>query len=69
MYCYSWDIDHAAGYTTSGAKPYGALLSRTQLPAFVKKTFEQNDWLGTYDMNYDGWKGALTITSLEPVAG
>lgn len=66
MYCFSWDIQHCAGRTTSGGQPFGALLSRPALPAFVKKAFAVGDWVGRYTVNHDGWPGVLTISSVAP---
>jgi hypothetical protein len=69
MYCYSWDINYAAGRTNSDNQPYGVIMSRPALPPFVKKAFAVNDWIGTYAMNHDGWHGTLHITSANPLKG
>jgi hypothetical protein len=68
LYCFSWDVEHAAGTTTLSNVTYGALLSRPALPPFVEKTFEPSDWVGTYAMNFDGWQGTLQITGMAPFA-
>jgi Papain family cysteine protease len=69
LYCFSWDIEHAAGYVMLDGARYGAMLSRTPFPAQIGKTFALDDWIGSYDMNHDGTKGVLTIKSVSPVSG
>jgi len=68
LYCFSWDINHAAGRTTSNGTAYGALLSRPPLPAERPGSFDVNNWIGGYAMNHDGWPGTLHITSVAPLA-
>ncbi len=68
LYCFSWDGKLAAGTTTSTGGIFGAQLSRTALPAFVKNAFAPRDWIGAYAMNWDGWTGTLKITSIAPFA-
>ncbi len=66
LYCFSWDVQHAAGTTSSSGASYGAILSRPGLPGERSGKFAVNNWLGTYNMSHDGWMGKLTITGVAP---
>jgi hypothetical protein len=67
MYCFSYDVGHAAGKTTWNNGSYGAMMSRPALPAQTPATFQMADWIGTYTMNHDGWMGTLTVNSVAPL--
>ncbi len=67
VYNFSWDPAHAAGTTTWNGIPFGVQLSRDPLPAFVRDTFELNDWAGTWALNHDGWPGTLTVDQVTPL--
>lgn len=68
VYCFSWDIDNAAGRTTSGGAAYGVVLSRKPLPPEHLAKFAVANWLGSYAVNHDGWRGTLRINSVTPFA-
>lgn len=67
VFCFSWDVGHAAGRTSWNNQPFGAVLSRPPLPAFQRKQFQVGDWVGNYAMNHDGWQGRLAIRSVNPL--
>jgi hypothetical protein len=67
-YVFSWDPVNAAGSTVWDGMPYGVSLSRNPLPGDVTRGFVAADWLGTWALNWDGWRGALAITSVQPFA-
>jgi hypothetical protein len=63
---YSWEIHHAAGYTTWNGIPYGVFLTRLYEPAPYSGNFNMNEWLGEWAMNHDGWEGTLTVSGFMP---
>ena len=69
LYCFSWDSTYCAGTATNDGSIYGALMSRQPLPPETEISFTPQDWVGTYAMDYDGWKGMLAITGVTPVTG
>jgi hypothetical protein len=58
---YSWDRNYAAGFTTWASIPFGSFLTRYALPGVYGNNFTKDKWIGTWDMNHDGWRGRLTI--------
>ena len=64
---FSWQVDIAAGTTRWSNIPFGVQLLRTPRPSMVRpddNRFEPEDWIGTWAMNHDGWRGQLTIGSV-----
>lgn len=61
---FSWTPDYTAGVTWSGNVPYGVALSRTALNAPYSSSFAKSEWVGTWNMNHDGWRGTLKITAV-----
>ena len=64
-YVYSWDNVFSAGTTVWNSIPFGTFLTRNALPPVpYSNNFNMNEWIGTWNMNHDGWKGILKINSL-----
>jgi hypothetical protein len=59
---FSWDKDQAAGKTFWNEIPFGVILSRGNIPSVYGNNFTMNKWIGTWNMNHDGWRGTLRIT-------
>lgn len=55
----------AGGVTWWSGSPFGVTLSRAPIPAPVRRS----GWVGDWDMDHDGWRGRLSITSTAPWAG
>jgi len=68
VYVFTWDPANAAGTTLSNGSDYGVSLSRTPIPGTPSEGFDANAWLGTWDMNHDGWRGTLDIRAVQPFA-
>jgi hypothetical protein len=69
-HAYGWDPAHAAGMTWFGASgEAGVHLGRAPFRPPYSNAFSPSEWVGTWDMNYDGWRGTLTIFSVTPAAG
>jgi hypothetical protein len=69
---FSWDPRNAAGHTTQQGVPFGVTLSRNPLddPSFdraARSGFEGRDWVGTWALNHDGFRGLLEIDSVDPL--
>jgi hypothetical protein len=60
-YVFSWDPVHGGGTTTWSGTPYGVILRRGPIAATVGQT-DRAGWIGTWDMEHDGWQGTLEIT-------
>lgn len=58
---YSGDYNYAAGFTTWASVPFGSFLTRYMLPGVSSNNFTKDKWIGTWDVNYDGRRGYLTI--------
>lgn len=69
IYLYSRDKYKAAGNSYWRNIPYGTILDRNTIPYRYGRNFDKNEWLGTWDMNHDGWKGTLTFNSITNVSG
>jgi hypothetical protein len=67
-YFFSWDPANAAGRTTWNGIPFGVSLSRDVLPGTNTQGFVANDWIGTWAMNHDGWRGTLEIMAAQPLS-
>ena len=61
---YSWAPTYTAGTTWWSNIPFGVSLARTALKAPYSGSFSKSEWIGTWSMNHDGWKGTLKITSI-----
>lgn len=69
---FSRQVEVAAGSTRWKDKPYGVQLLRTPRHAAVApddNVFDKQDWVGTWDMNHDGWRGKLIIHRVYDVRG
>jgi hypothetical protein len=62
LYVHGWDPQDASGYTWSGSVRYGSVLKRSTLSIPYDNAFSPWEWLGTWSMNHDGWRGQLQIT-------
>jgi Papain family cysteine protease len=60
-YVFSWDPVHGAGTTTWSGTPYGVILRRDPIAGTGGQTGRAG-WIGTWDMEHDGWRGTLEIT-------
>lgn len=63
MYVHGWDPQDASGYTWGGTVRYGSVLKRSALAIPYDNAFNPSKWVGTWNMNHDGWRGQLQITS------
>jgi hypothetical protein len=63
VYSFSWDPIHAAGVTTWNNIRFGCILSRSATPGTYSNNFSRPEWLGTWNMNHDGWQGRLNLTN------
>ncbi len=59
---YGWEPSNAAGSTTWNNDAYGLFLSRDPIPGQYHAGFDRSLWVGTWDMDHDGWHGALSIS-------
>ncbi|MGC5172482.1 C1 family peptidase [Microbacterium sp. DT81.1] len=66
---YSNDVHLAAGDTSWAGIPFGAQIRRTPIEGAPADPFDRVDWLGTWEMNHDGWRGALVIDGIDPASG
>lgn len=64
VYLYSRDKNRAAGNSYWKNIPYGTILNRSIIPYRYGRNFNKDKWLGTWDMNHDGWEGKLTFNSI-----
>lgn len=67
-YVFSWDPVNAAGRTTWNSIPFGVSLSRSPLPGANTNGFVARDWVGTWSINWDGWRGTLAVSSAQPLS-
>ena len=63
---YSWDVNYASGYTDYYGTPFGLFLTRHDHIAPYGNNFHRGKWIGSWDMNHDGWRGTLHITNVYP---
>ena len=56
----------AAGVTWWNGSPFGVTLARQPI---TSPPVSGTTWQGAWDMNHDGWRGRLDITSAGPLAG
>ncbi|ANI40341.1 hypothetical protein MYVA_3198 [Mycolicibacterium vaccae 95051] len=66
-YVFSWDPDNAAGQTWWSGIPFGVTMSRDPIHTLGNRGFDASQWIGTWDMNHDGWGGRLEISSVAPL--
>ena len=66
---FSNDVGVAAGDTSWSGTPFGAQTRRPAIEAAPADPFERTDWLGTWEMNHDGWRGILTVDGVRPDGG
>lgn len=64
LYNYSWFPTLGAGKTYWNNIPFGSLVNRQPIPHKPSTTFDKDEWLGTWSMNHDGWRGTLTLNSI-----
>jgi len=64
QYNFSWAPTLCAGKTLWGNIPYGGYLNRAIITNIPSSSFNYNEWLGTWNMNHDGWRGILTIATI-----
>jgi hypothetical protein len=63
---YSWESTSCAGTTIWNHAKYGVILDRSAIPG-RSGTSNRNDWIGSWAMNHDGWRGTLTITGFTDI--
>jgi hypothetical protein len=61
-YIFSWEPSSVAGTTVWSNLTFGAQLSLDPINATPAQPFNRNLWLGTWNMDHDGWHGQLKIT-------
>ncbi|KAA9107993.1 C1 family peptidase [Microbacterium rhizomatis] len=66
---YSGDVALAAGDTAWQAIPFGAQIRRTPIDAAAPESFDRTHWLGTWELNHDGWRGVLTVDGMDAATG
>jgi len=67
-YVFSWDPVNAGGLTRWNDIDFGVTMRRAALPPQpAMNPFDENEWLGNWSMNHDGWKGQLDIRGVRPV--
>jgi hypothetical protein len=63
---YSWESTRGAGTTIWNNTTFGVILDRAAIPG-SQGTSAQNDWIGSWAMDHDGWQGTLTITGFNTI--
>jgi hypothetical protein len=67
---FSFDPVNAAGVTHWRGIEFGVTMRRMPLPSRPPMSpFDENEWIGHWDMNHDGWRGRLDIWSVRPLRG
>lgn len=59
----------AAGDTTWASIPFGAQIRRDAIEPAPAQEFDRTHWVGTWDVNHDGWGGSLTVGGFNPATG
>lgn len=59
---FSWNRVKAGGYNQN---KYGVILTRDPISYQMGQGFDYGKWLGTWNMEHDGWKGTLTVTGFK----
>jgi hypothetical protein len=65
-FVFTWDPVDGAGRTTWQGTPYGVLLKRQAIPG-MPGSFSRDSWIGSWEMNHDGWRGVLQITGFSEI--
>ena len=66
VYNFSWESTAAAGVCTWNNLVYGVIADRQPIAGTSGSTSESG-WIGSWDMDHDGWQGTLTITGLTTI--
>ncbi|WP_144394200.1 C1 family peptidase [Pleionea sediminis] len=66
---YSWDAGYASGYSYENGKIYGIHLNKKNFTARYGNSYTPRKWKGQWNVNEDGWRGRLYITSVYQSSG
>lgn len=67
---YTRNLDHAAGTTWWAPNGQGGVyLGRRPMNAPYGNNFTPSKWVGSWDMNHDGWAGVLQISAVTATGG
>ena len=59
---FSWEATKCAGTTVWGDASFGVILDRSVIP-IGSNSGTSKEWIGSWSMNHDGWRGILTISA------
>lgn len=66
-YIFSFDPENAAGITEWQGTNYGLTMSRSSIPGTSAQNQNVSSWIGTWQMNHDGWRGVLELENIIPI--